>query len=210
MHEQDLIRKPGMAPPIPIKTSGLSVEAKEMLELIAKRAYEIFESKGRGKGRDLENWLQAEAELCRPMPIDVKVSPEGLIVRAEVAGFTPRELEIALEPRRLTIVGKRHTQAKRKTERGISSRKRTTRLLRTLQLPIEIDTHHATARLKRGILEIDAQKALVAESKSSQVGSNGTGNKEGHNRRMDPQVWSKLRATKVRDDNKPRFRSIHF
>jgi HSP20 family protein len=183
MHKQDLIGKPGMEPPIPVKTTCLSVEAKEMLELIAKRAYEIFESQGRAKGRDLDNWLQAEAELFRPMPIDIKVSPEGLIVRAEVAGFTPRELEIALEPRRLTIVGKRHTQTKRKTERGVSSRKSSTRLLRTLQLPIEIDTHHATAGLKRGILEIDAKRALVEESKSIQVGSNGTSSKEEHNRR---------------------------
>jgi HSP20 family protein len=174
MHGQDSNGDRRMEPPIPIKTTGLSVEAKEMLESIAKRAYEIFESKGRAKGRDLENWLQAEAELFRPMPIDVKESPEGLTVRAEVGGFTPRELEVALEPKCLTIFGRRHAQAKRKTERAVSSRKSTTRLLRTLQLPIEIDTQHATARLKRGILEIDAKKALAEESKGMQARSNGS------------------------------------
>lgn len=32
-------------------------------EEIAARAYEIYEREGRQPGRDLENWLQAEAEL---------------------------------------------------------------------------------------------------------------------------------------------------
>lgn len=32
-------------------------------EMIAKRAYEIWERKGRPVGQDLENWQQAEREL---------------------------------------------------------------------------------------------------------------------------------------------------
>jgi hypothetical protein len=34
-------------------------------EEIAKRAYEIFEQSGRQTGRDLENWLAAEAQLIK-------------------------------------------------------------------------------------------------------------------------------------------------
>jgi len=169
MHEQDRIGEPKMEPPIPIKTTGLSTEAQEMLESIARRAYEIFESKGRVKGCEVENWLQAEAELFAPMPIDVRESPEGVTVLAEVAGFTPKELEVELEPKRLIIVGKRQSQAKRRTERAFSSRKSTTRLLRTLQLPVEIDTRNATATLKRGILEIDVKKKLTEKSKAIQA-----------------------------------------
>jgi hypothetical protein len=33
------------------------------VEQIAQRAYEIYEREGRQDGRDLENWLRAEAEL---------------------------------------------------------------------------------------------------------------------------------------------------
>jgi hypothetical protein len=32
-------------------------------ELIAVRAYQIFEQEGRPEGRSVENWLRAEAEL---------------------------------------------------------------------------------------------------------------------------------------------------
>jgi hypothetical protein len=32
---------------------------------IARRAYELFEQRGREHGLDVEDWLQAERELCR-------------------------------------------------------------------------------------------------------------------------------------------------
>jgi outer membrane protein TolC len=31
---------------------------------IAQRAYELYEQRGRQEGRDLEDWLKAERELC--------------------------------------------------------------------------------------------------------------------------------------------------
>ncbi|PYU88980.1 MAG: hypothetical protein DMG25_19385 [Acidobacteria bacterium] len=45
---------------------------QELHELIARRAYEIFESKGRAFGRDLESWLQAESELLHPVHVDLR------------------------------------------------------------------------------------------------------------------------------------------
>ena len=35
-------------------------------EAIARRAYELYEQRGRTDGSDLEDWLRAEAELLRP------------------------------------------------------------------------------------------------------------------------------------------------
>jgi hypothetical protein len=35
---------------------------------IAKRAYAIWEREGCPKGRELEHWLKAEAELDKPAP----------------------------------------------------------------------------------------------------------------------------------------------
>ncbi len=32
-------------------------------ENIRRRAYELYEQRGRSEGRDLDDWLQAEAEL---------------------------------------------------------------------------------------------------------------------------------------------------
>ncbi len=111
MQEQDMIRQHAADQPVVIKTTGLSVEAKEMIDSIARRAYEIFESKGRARGHELENWFEAESELFERTPVDIKESPEGVTVLADVRRFAPKELEVDLEPRRVTIIGKHESQA---------------------------------------------------------------------------------------------------
>lgn len=42
--------------------SGTAAEA-DRDELIRIRAYERYEARGRGDGHDLEDWLEAEAEI---------------------------------------------------------------------------------------------------------------------------------------------------
>ena len=48
----------------------LSVEPPPSHTEIARRAYEIYEERGRDHGHDLDDWLQSEHELHRegPMP----------------------------------------------------------------------------------------------------------------------------------------------
>jgi HSP20 family molecular chaperone IbpA len=160
MHEQNVVRHQTTEPPIVIRTTGLSVEAKEMLDAIARRAYNIFEAKGRIKGRDLDNWLQAEAELFERTPLNIGESQDGVTVLAEVRDFTPKDLEIDLEPKRVTIIGRDRTHAEQKAGTSTGSQKRTVRLLRSVQLPVEIDAAHATARFKGGVIELKLKKAM--------------------------------------------------
>lgn len=49
---------------------GLSVKVKisddlteEQLEKIRQRAYELYEARGRENGHEVEDWIQAEAEI---------------------------------------------------------------------------------------------------------------------------------------------------
>jgi HSP20 family protein len=167
MQEREMAKHGVAEMPVVIRSAGLSSDAREMFDMIARRAYEIFESRGRTTGRDMENWLQAEEELFDRKPINYKESPDGLIVLADVSGFSPKELEVDLEPKRVTIIGKHQSQSEQSTVSGRASEKRSHRLLRTLQLPIEIDTRRATVRLHGGVLELDVRKALVAHAHSA-------------------------------------------
>ena len=40
--------------------------SQERLEKIRHRAYELYEARGREEGHDVEDWLQAEAEIEAP------------------------------------------------------------------------------------------------------------------------------------------------
>ena len=48
------------------ENAGIGMESRDgtiSTEEIAARAYEIYEREGRGDGRDMDHWLQAENEL---------------------------------------------------------------------------------------------------------------------------------------------------
>ena len=167
MHKENLIKHGTTQPPIVIRSRGLSVEAKELFDAIAKRAHEIYESKGRVRGHDLDNWLQAETELFGQTLVSVKDSPESLTVLADMRNLTPKELEIDLQPERVTIIAKHQNQKEVRTV--ISKEESSRRLVRSLQLPVKIDARHAAARLNNGILELDLKKATAAKVKRAQA-----------------------------------------
>ncbi len=136
--------------------------AKEIFDTIARRAFEIFESNGRILGHDLEDWFQAETELLYPVHVEVANAEGALELRAEVPGFTEKDLEIKAEPRRITIAGKREEM--REGRKGTTLRKErcADRVFRILDLPVEIKADKITATLKEGILHLRMPKAEPA------------------------------------------------
>src|SRR6516164_6560733 len=97
------------------QTPGIFDRIEELHNSIARRAFEIFEGKGRWPGRELDDWLRAESEFIHPTHLEITESDNHLNIRAEVPGFNAKELEINIEPRRLTITGstKRRTKPRR-------------------------------------------------------------------------------------------------
>ena len=49
----------------------LNQEKQQVHLAVARRAYELFEARGCEHGHDWEDWLQAEAELLRPVSVSV-------------------------------------------------------------------------------------------------------------------------------------------
>ena len=52
-------------PPAPVKSENETEPTPEQLEQIRARAYELFEQRGGESGHDVEDWLQAEAEVTQ-------------------------------------------------------------------------------------------------------------------------------------------------
>lgn len=135
----------------------------EMQEMISRRAFDLFERGGRIFGRDLDNWFRAESELLHPVKISIEESDESLEVMAEVPGFKAEELEVSLEPRRLTITGKRELEKEeRKKGKIVYSERQAERIMRVIELPTEVDTAKVSAALRDGILEFRMPKAVAA------------------------------------------------
>ena len=152
------------APPKFVTVDEILDRMKQVYDSIAHRAFEIFESHGQMFRRDLADWLQAESELLHPIHLDVAETENTLTVRAEVPGFSAKEIEISLEPHRLTIAGKRESKEERKTGKIIYYRERCSdQVFRMLELPVEVDAAKVTATLKDDVLELEMPKAAAAK-----------------------------------------------
>ncbi len=113
----------------------------EIHEAIGRRAYELFEARGREHGHDLEDWLDAERELVQFFPVVLTDSRESLIVRSEVPGFTGDEIEVGVEPERVFIGGRRETQAP--SREGALSKESAQDFC--IDLPVRVEPERATA-----------------------------------------------------------------
>jgi HSP20 family molecular chaperone IbpA len=99
----------------------------------------------------------------QPAHLDVSESAEGFTIRAEVPGFTAKELEINVDGRRLTISGKRETHEERKEKKTLYSERCSDHVLRVVDLPADISVDRAKATLKGGVLEFEVPKAVPAK-----------------------------------------------
>jgi HSP20 family protein len=151
-------------PDRPIQNTSLIDQIEDTFNALARRAYDIFEHNGRAFGHDLENWLRAERELLHAVPVNVTESDESLEVRAEVPGFSEKEIEVAVEPKRLTITGKRETKKEEKKGRTLHAESCANQILRMVDLPAEIDTEKVKANLKHGVLTLTMPKATKTQA----------------------------------------------
>jgi HSP20 family molecular chaperone IbpA len=131
---------------------------------IARRAYEIFDHEGMGFGRELEHWLRAESELFHPLHFVIRESDNALTIRAEVPGFTAKDLEISVEPRRLAISGTREAKKEHTKGSAVYCEQCSDQIFRVLDLPAEVDPSKTTATLKDGILELEILKAATKKT----------------------------------------------
>jgi HSP20 family protein len=149
----------------PVKQTSLLDQIDETFNTLSRRAYDIFESKGRAFGQELDNWFQAERELLHPLHIHVTESDGTINVKADVPGFSEKELEIGVEPRRVTITGKRETKKEEKKGKAVYSESCSDQILRVVDLPADVETDKVTATVKNGVLELALPKSPKTQTR---------------------------------------------
>jgi HSP20 family protein len=146
-----------------LPTSNLLDRIEDPFNSIARRAFEIFDGRGRAHGHDLADWYRAESELLHPVHLDILQSDYEYNVHAEVPGFSAKELEVGMEPHRLTISGKHETSQAQAGKKTTYTGQWRNRIFRTIDLPADVDTSKVTATLRDGVLELSMPKAAKAQ-----------------------------------------------
>jgi len=148
----------------PCDAEALQQDMQEIQLAISRRAYELFESRNREHGHDSEDWFQAEAELLRPVSVAISESAGGFSIRANLAGFSGKELKVSIEPARIAIVGRKDAGQAAEAEAAPSADPRLDLILRLIPLSSEIDPEAAVVELQAGVLRFELPKAAKAEA----------------------------------------------
>jgi len=138
-------------------------EMDRLMRRVEERAFRLFEERGGGDGFALSDWLGAEHELVKAMPIQVEETEKEVVVRAEIPGFEAKELTIQAETDCLSVFGK--VEKKTESEKGAKqhySEISCNEVYREISLPAHVNPEKATAHLEKGVLEIHLAKAAPA------------------------------------------------
>jgi HSP20 family protein len=154
--------------PIPVpyeEFESFPKQVEEFFEMVARRPFELLEKRPLLFGRELEHLIRGESELTRTILLKLYETEENLVVRAEVPGFTERELNIACEPWRVIITGKKEIREEGKAERKeeVPYYAEKTNIYKAVKLPVEVIPEKVKALLRNGMLELTLPKAEVVK-----------------------------------------------
>lgn len=149
--------------------SSLPERMQAVQNMVASRAYELFAARGFTDGHDLEDWLSAESEFLQQVPLQVSEREKDLTVNTELPGFTTKDIEVRVEPRRLFISGQREEKSEdKKKGEVVSSECRSSQVFRAIDLPAEVDPDKVTATFDRGKLEITLPKSEIGKKAATE------------------------------------------
>ncbi|HET6143310.1 MAG TPA: DUF2934 domain-containing protein [Candidatus Acidoferrales bacterium] len=142
-------RKDGKAQPVPVVEADVFDRMNETKELIAQRAYEIYQSRGGEHGFDQDDWLKAEGELLPRFDVDYDVSASSLRLTAHVPGFDAADLEVEVGHQRAVVCGI-HLNSGQTADNHHRHKK----VMRIIDLPFDVDPESAQATLRSETLQI--------------------------------------------------------
>ncbi len=101
--------------------------------------------------------------------VDIYEDGEELVVRAELAGVDPKDVDIRFENGVLTVKGERKMEKEDKKENYHRVELAYGTFTRSFSLPATIDSEKIRAEAKNGVLGIHLPKKLEAKPKAIQV-----------------------------------------
>lgn len=144
----------------PSNPADLQRKVQKVQLAISQRAHELFEARGQEHGHDREDWFRAESELLCPVSVSLSESKDRVSVYANVAGFEQTELEVSIEPSRISILGEKKTSgAKAKDETIGRTSAVPDQILEVVDLATEVIPERAVVQWQGGVLKFELPTA---------------------------------------------------
>jgi len=118
-----------------------------------------------------DNWAArrraAERETAFRLPLDAYVTPNEIVIQANMPGIKPEDVEITIEGDTLVIKGERPAPLENV---NYALQERTFgKFQRTLNINVPVDADKAEAKFENGLLTLSIPKAEAVRPKTIQV-----------------------------------------
>lgn len=104
-------------------------------------------------------------------PVDIEETGDRLIVRAEIPGMKPEDIDVRVENGVLTIRGERRFETERKERNFHRVERSYGTFTRSFTLPTTISTEDVRTRYENGVLELEMTKREEAKPRRIQITS---------------------------------------
>lgn len=102
--------------------------------------------------------------------VDVSETANEVVVQAEIPGIDPKDLDISLNGRLLTLKGEKKSEHEEKKENYHKIERKYGAFSRTLELPADVDPDKVEANYKDGVLKIVLPKTESGKKIEVKVG----------------------------------------
>ena len=155
-----------MATTLPIrKTESIFDELNKMPDRIMKRAFEIFDGNGHAFGKDIDDWLQAERELVWKPAIELQEKDNEIRLQIATPGVDAKDIDIEVTPEDILVRADVHHEHRKEEGKTHICEFADGNLLRSIHLPKKIDPDKVKAEFKDGMLSLKAPVAKEARAK---------------------------------------------
>jgi HSP20 family protein len=124
------------------------------------RLWDSFFEGGTLKGEDGREWLPS---------LDVAETKNEIVVKAEVPGLEPKDIDISLSDGLLTIKGEKKQEREEKEENYHLVERSYGSFTRSIRLPKEVQSDKINASYKNGVLKVVLPKSEEAKKKEVKI-----------------------------------------
>ena len=120
----------------------------------------FFDGSPRGKHKEEGAWLPS---------VDVSETKNDIVVKAEVPGMDPKDIDITLSDGHLVIKGEKKQEKEEKDENHCFVERSYGSFVRSVALPKEVKHEKLSASYKNGVLKVVLPKSAEAKNKEIKI-----------------------------------------
>lgn len=144
---------------VPVRKESQAIKERANDE-VARRAYSLYLASGSTDGQDMDHWLRAESEILTRVP-DVRESSSGYTVNVPLQGFSPEQIQVAVDENGAIIAANKTQAGERQPGSDWSSEES---VFLVANWPGVVDPSSATALVKADGLTLTVKRVASANA----------------------------------------------